>query len=195
MGIGSAGLPSYDLLVEGPTQALENDIIIYMKQAQVASPSRVVTDPAIQGYFEHNGHRTVLSQRALQAYADPWLGYTTLSGIGQLVAEVSPYTADLEWDDINDLEDILHLLDYLGKAVAKVHCISDVDSDQTLVPFSTDQAIHEVLDGHEDDFVQTMITFGESYGELVRQDTTSSSTPSATTSFQVYKKENFHNQK
>jgi uncharacterized protein (DUF2252 family) len=170
MGIGSAGLPSYDLLVEGPTQALENDIIIYMKQAQVASPSRVVTDPAIQGYFEHNGHRTVLSQRALQAYADPWLGYTTLGGIGQLVAEVSPYTADLEWDDINDLEDILHLLGYLGQAVAKIHCISDVDSDQTLVPFSTDQAIHEVLKGNEDDFVQTMVSFGESYGEIVRQD-------------------------
>ncbi len=170
MGIGSAGLPSYDLLVEGPTQALENDIIIYMKQAQVASPSRVVIDPHIQSYFKHNGHRTVISQRALQAYADPWLGYTSLFGVGQLVAEVSPYTADLEWDDINEIDDILQLLNYLGQAVAKIHCISDVDSDQTLVPFSTDEAIHEVLKGHEDDFVQTMVDFGQSYGEIVRSD-------------------------
>jgi uncharacterized protein (DUF2252 family) len=170
MGIGSAGLPSYNVLVEGPTQALENDIIIYMKQAQVASPSRVVTDPIIKGYFEHDGHRTVLSQRALQAYADPWLGYTTLDGVGQLVAEASPYTADLEWDDINELDDILHLLDYLGKAVAKIHCVSDTDSDQTLVPFSTDSAIHEVLSGHESEFVSAMVEFGQGYGSVALDD-------------------------
>lgn len=170
MGIGSAGLPSFNVLVEGPTQALENDIIIYMKQAQVASPSRVVTDPEIKGYFEHDGHRTVISQRALQAYSDPWLGYTTIDGVGQLVAEVSPYTADLEWEDINDLSEILHLLDYLGQAVAKIHCVSDTDSDQSLVTFSTDQAINDVLAGHEDDFVQEMITFGQGYGAVVLDD-------------------------
>src|SRR5437588_12575128 len=170
VGIGSAGLPSYNVLVEGPTQALENDILIYMKQAQVASPSRVVTDPKIKNYFEHNGHRTVISQRALQAYADPWLGYTTLDEVGQLVAEVSPYTNDLEWDNINELDDILKLLGYLGQAVAKIHCVSDTDSDQTLVPFSTDQAIHEVLSGHEDDFVKAMVSFGEAYGDIARDD-------------------------
>lgn len=170
VGIGSAGLPSYNLLVEGPTQALENDIMIYMKQAQIAAPSRVITDPKIKGYFEHNGHRTVLSQRALQAYADPWLGYTMIDGVGQLVAEISPYTADLEWDNINDIDDIIQVLGYLGQAVAKIHCVSDVDSDQTLVPFSTDQAIHAALVGKEDAFVAAMIEFGTSYGDQARDD-------------------------
>ena len=170
VGIGSAGLPSYNILVEGPTQALENDIIIYMKQAQVASPSRVISDPEIKGYFQHDGHRTVVSQRALQAYADPWLGYTTLDGVGQLVAEVSPYSADLVWDNINDLEDILQLLDFLGTAVAKIHCVSDTDSDQTLVPFSTDQAINEALAGRETEFTEAMVKFGQGYGEIARDD-------------------------
>jgi len=90
--------------------------------------------------------------------------------VGQLVAEVSPYTADLEWDDINDMDDILPLLSFMGQAVAKIHCVSDVDSDQTLVPFSTDQAIHGVLKGHEDAFVAAMVAFGEGYGEIVRDD-------------------------
>lgn len=170
VGIGSAGLPSYNVLVEGPTQALENDIILYMKQAQVASPSRAIKDPAISSYFLHDGHRTVLSQRALQAYADPWLGYTTLDGVGYLVAEVSPYSADLEWEDINEMEDILHLLDYLGKAVAKIHCVSDTDSDQKLVPFSTDEAIHGVISGREDEFARFMIDFGHEYGQGVLSD-------------------------
>lgn len=90
IGIGSAGLPSYNLLLEGHTDALENDVIIYMKQGQSPAVARHVTDPAIAGYFEHEGHRTVISQRALQAHSDPWLGHTTLRGRGQLVAEVSP---------------------------------------------------------------------------------------------------------
>jgi uncharacterized protein (DUF2252 family) len=170
MGIGSAGLPSYNVLVEGPTQALENDIIIYLKQATTAAPSRAVPDEHIRGSFIHDGHRTVISQRALQAYADPWLGYTTLDGIGQLVAEASPYTSDLEWDDVNEMDDILHLLGYLGKAVAKIHCVSDTDSDQKVVPFSTDEAIGAVLGGREEDFVKEMVDFGQGYGGVVRDD-------------------------
>jgi uncharacterized protein (DUF2252 family) len=170
MGIGSAGLPSYNVLVEGPTQALENDIVIYMKQAAPAAPSRTNTDPEIAGFFEHDGHRTVISQRALQAYADPWLGYTTLDGIGQLVAEASPYVTDLDWDDINDPDDFLSLLGYLGQAVAKIHCVSDEDSDRTLVPFSTDKAISDAVGGRVDDFAQDMRAFGQGYGSVVRDD-------------------------
>ena len=112
----------------------------------------------------------MISQRALQAYADPWLGYTTLDGIGQLVAEASPYTSDLEWDDVSEMDDILHLLGYLGKAVAKIHCVSDTDSDQKLVPFSTDEAIGNALGGREDDFVKEMVDFGQGYGGVVRDD-------------------------
>ncbi|MBD2182115.1 DUF2252 domain-containing protein [Aerosakkonema funiforme] len=170
MGIGSAGTSSYNLLLEGPTQALENDIIIYMKPAQVAAPSLVVTDPKIKNYFLHDGHRTVISQRALQAYSDPWLGYTTLNGMGMLVEEVSPYKGDLEWDGINTMDEILELVGYLGRAVAKIHCVSDVDSDHTLVPFQTEEAIHGVLKGREDKFVDAIVKFGEEYGEVVRDD-------------------------
>src|SRR5689334_13586464 len=57
-GIGSAGLPAYNLLIEGRTQALENDVVLSMKQGNVAAPSRVVTDEAVSGAFEHPGHRT-----------------------------------------------------------------------------------------------------------------------------------------
>ena len=100
----------------------------------MASPSRVDHRPRHQGYFQHDGQRTVVSQRALQAYADPWLGYTNLNGMGQLVAEASPYTADLEWDDINDMDDILQLLGYLGQAVAKIHCVSDTTATRRWCP-------------------------------------------------------------
>ncbi|MEK7730182.1 MAG: DUF2252 domain-containing protein [candidate division KSB1 bacterium] len=170
VGIGSAGLKIYSILLEGPTQTLENDIIISMKQAQTAAPSRVITDAAIRKAFVHDGHRTVMSQRALQAYSDPWLGHTVLEGKGQFVAEFSPYTGDLSWDDINKTSDMLDMLNYLGQAVAKIHCVSDDDSDHTLVPFSIEAAIHESLRGREEKFVEAMVSFGAAYGDIVRDD-------------------------
>jgi uncharacterized protein (DUF2252 family) len=170
VGIGSAGLPSYNVLLEGHTQALENDIIVYMKQSIPAAPRLAVPDERVRTYFHDDAERTVISQRALQAYADPWLGNTTLHGAGYLVAEASPYTTDLDWGDLNDLDQILQLLTYLGQAVAKIHCVSDVDSDQTLVPFSTDQAIAEVLASREDEFVSHVVAFGHGYGAVARRD-------------------------
>ena len=45
----------------------------------------------MEKYFEHEGHRTVVSQRALQVHTDPLLGYTEVDGVGYVVSEVSPY--------------------------------------------------------------------------------------------------------
>jgi uncharacterized protein (DUF2252 family) len=166
-GIGSAGLPAYNLLVEGRSQALENDVVLSMKQGNVAAPSRVVDDDRITSYFEHPGHRTAVSQRALQAHADPWLGWCELRGKGQVVQEISPYEADLSWDDLADPDELLPLLRFLGQATAKIHCVSDAGSAEELVDFQTEEAIEAVLD---DDFASELTEFGTSYGEQARED-------------------------
>lgn len=170
LGIGSAGLKIYSILIEGETQALENDIIISMKVAQPSSAMKHVPNDEVSRYFVNEGHRTAISQRALQSNADPFLGYTTLDGRAMFVTEISPYTADLDWDDINDMDDILEVVENLGKCVAKIHCCSDDDSDQTLVDYSIEEAINEVLDGRETEYVQYMTDFGEQYGARVRED-------------------------
>ena len=170
LGIGSAGLPAYSLLVEGRTQALENDVVLSMKQGNVAAASRVVSDRPVEQYFEHQGHRTAVSQRALQAHADPWLGWCELRDVGQVVAEVSPYEADIDWDVVSDLDEVLDLLGYLGEATAKVHCVSDAGSEQTLVDFQTEEAIIAVVEGREDEFCEDLVSFGRAYGELARDD-------------------------
>lgn len=170
LGIGSAGLNIYSILLEGETQALENDIIISMKVARPAAPSRYLKDTATHAYFFHEGQRTTISQRALQAAADPFLGYATLDGQGMFVTEISPYTADLDWGNINDMDDILQTVEYLGQCVAKIHCCSDDDSDQTLVDYSIEEAINGVLDGRESEFVQHLTDFSEKYSAQVRRD-------------------------
>jgi hypothetical protein len=62
-----------------------------------------------------------------------------------VVSEVSPYEADLDWGELTEPADIVPVVDQLGRATAKVHCVSDSDSDHSLVPFQTEEAITAVI--------------------------------------------------
>jgi uncharacterized protein (DUF2252 family) len=171
VGIGSAGLPAYNILVEGHTQALENDVVLQLKQGNVAAPSRVVDDARAREFFAHHGHRTAVSQKALQAHADPWLGWTELNGAGFVVAEYSPYQADLDWDSLVEPDEIGIVLDQLGRATAKVHCVSDVDTEGTpLVDFQTEDAIVEAIGDRDEEFVDEITDFAFEYAERARAD-------------------------
>jgi uncharacterized protein (DUF2252 family) len=170
-GIGSAGLPAYNILVEGHTQALENDIVLSMKQGNVAAPSRVVDDRRAREFFEHHGHRTAVSQSALQAHADPWLGWTSLAGTGYVVAEISPYEADLDWSQLSEPEDLRPVLVQLGRATAKVHCVSDKDHHDTpLVDFQTEDAVLGSIGDDVDGFVADLVGFAHHYAGVARRD-------------------------
>ncbi|MFD5429362.1 DUF2252 domain-containing protein [Streptomyces sp. NPDC127084] len=170
IGIGSAGLPSYNILLEGHSDALENDVVIYMKQGQIPAVSRHITDERVRGYFRHEGHRTVISQRALQDHADPWLGWTELDGAGQLVAEVSPYAVDLDWSDIDDPAEISATVADLGRATATMHGVADDESGHSLVPFSTERSIDAAIAADEDGFGDLLVDFAHSYGARARAD-------------------------
>jgi len=169
-GIGSAGLPAYNLLVEGYSQALDNDVVLSMKQANVPALSRFVETGTVDDYFLHEGHRTVVSQRALQVHTDPLLGYAAMGGVGYVISEISPYEVDLDWDDITEPDDMAAVVDLLGRATAKVHCASDEDSDQDLVEFQVEAAIVASLDGRRRAFADHLVEFAFSYAEDVRRD-------------------------
>ncbi|CAF4167200.1 unnamed protein product [Adineta steineri] len=179
-GIGSAGKVSYSILVEGPTETLENDIVLYMKPAQRSAISYVVKNPELDKLFEHDGLRTVLCSYAMQASTPQWLGYTTLGSIPCLVDEVTAHSEDLDWDDINDIKDILEVVTFLGQATAKIHCVADSDcantpGDISCLPFSiipqhTEKTIREAIQGRDQEFINDMVQFGMTYGKLVRRD-------------------------
>jgi uncharacterized protein (DUF2252 family) len=169
-GIGSAGLPAYNVLVEGYSQSLDNDVVLSMKQANVPAVSRFVETGPVESYFEHEGHRTVVSQRALQAHTDRLLGYTSLDGVGYVVAEISPYEFDLDWGDLTEPDELAAVVQLLGRATAKVHCASDEDSDQSLVDFQTEEAICAVLEGRRKAFVADLTDFAVEYAARVRVD-------------------------
>ena len=112
----------------------------------------------------------MVSQRALQAHTDPLLGYTTVDGVGYVVAEVSPYEVDLEWGDITEPDEIAEVVDQLGRATAKIHCASDEDSDEDLVEFQVESAIRQSLHRRRKEFTAWVTDFGLSYAERVRAD-------------------------
>ena len=169
-GIGSAGLPAFNVLVEGYSQALDNDVVLSMKQANIPAVSRFVDTADVDAYFDHEGHRTVVSQRALQVHTDPLLGHTQVRGVGYVVSEVSPYEVDLDWSEINEPEDMRAVVDLLGRATAKIHCASDEDSQQDLVDFQVEEAIAASLEGRRNDFVSWLCDWGIAYAVRVRED-------------------------
>jgi uncharacterized protein (DUF2252 family) len=169
-GIGSAGLRAYNLLVEGRSQALENDVVLSMKQAQTPAVSRIVTDERIRSYFQHEGHRTAVSQGALQAHADPWVGWCELGGVGQVIKELSPYEADLDWDAVTEMDEMIPLVNDLGRATAKIHCVSDADNEHPLVDVKVEDRITAVIGDREDEFATALATWGADYGRLTRED-------------------------
>ncbi len=169
-GIGSAGLPAYNILVEGYSQALDNDVVLSMKQANIPALSRFVDTTDVDAYFEHEGHRTAVSQRALQVHTDPLLGHTRIDGVGYVVTEVSPYEVDLDWSNINEPSDMRAVVDLLGRAAAKIHCASDEDSDQDLVDIQVEAAIVDSLKGRRQDFTGWLCQWGIDYAVRVRED-------------------------
>ena len=146
------------MLLEGYDQALENDVVLSIKQGNVAGArAGSWTDPEIRAYFEHEGHRTAVSQRALQANASQFLGHTEIDGVGFVVAELSPYELDLDWEDLTEPDEIRPVMVQLGQATAKLHCVGDADSDHTLVPFQTEEAITAMIGDRREEFVADLV--------------------------------------
>jgi hypothetical protein len=71
---------------------------------------------------------------------------------------------------LTEPDELTEVIEQLGQAVAKVHCVSDTDSDQTLVDIQTEEAIVAVIGEDIDDFVGDMVSFGLEYAEIVRDD-------------------------
>ena len=89
------------------------------------------------------------------------------------MTELSPYASDLDWSELTEPHEMDPVLDYLGGATAKMHCVSDEDSEQSLVDFQVEEAIAAVVgteDGDEDAFVRELTAFALDYAARTRDD-------------------------
>jgi hypothetical protein len=96
-----------------------------------------------------------------------------------VVSEVSPYVNDLDWTELTEPSEIGPVVDYLGRATAKVHSVADSEADHSLVPFHSEDAIAESIGGRDREFADWVVDFAHTYAAQVRADHACSSTPSA----------------
>jgi hypothetical protein len=62
------------------------------------------------------------------------------------------------------------VLAQLVRATAKLHCVGDADSDHTLVPFQTEEAITVMVGSRRAEFITDLVDFAKSYVERTRED-------------------------
>ena len=94
------------------------------------------------------------------------MGWCELDGVGQIIKEVSPYEADLDWDVVTEVDEMQPLVHDLGRATAKVHCVSDAGSEHPLVDIDVEAKITDVIGGRYDEFAQHLAAFGAENGAL-----------------------------
>ncbi len=76
VGVGSVGTRAYVVLLFGNSD--QDALFLQVKEA--GAPAHAPYVPPLPRQFEHNGHRVVAGQTALQAAHDPLLGYTEIDG-------------------------------------------------------------------------------------------------------------------
>ena len=122
--------------------------------------------------LRHHGHRTAVSQSALQAHADPWLG---LDRAGRHRLRRGRALAVRGGPGLvrrcPSRRSCRPVVEQLGRATAKVHCVSDKDSEDTpLVDFQTEDAVAEAVGDRVDELVADLSRFAHDYAERARGD-------------------------
>ncbi len=153
VGIGSAGLPSYNLLLEGHTQALENDVVIYMKQAQVPAVARHI--PTRRSAATSSTRATVRPSRSARCRRTPTRGWASPSSTASASSSPrSPRTPPTSTGPTStSRRSSTGVVGDLGRAVARMHSVADDESSHDLVDFSTEEAIVAAIDKDEQAFV------------------------------------------
>jgi len=132
-GIASYAAPRFYALLEGPTPALEDDLLLEIKQVYDPAPLPGVT--RLPGRpFADNGARVVAQQRALQTTEqdDRLLGHASVGGASYRIRDRSKFQRGVDLAKIAeklaegdfDEEDLEVLADRAGHLLARCHAVA-----------------------------------------------------------------------
>ena len=91
VGVGSVGTRAYLVLLFGNGD--EDPLFLQVKEA--VAPAHAPYLPPLALRINHEGHRVVAVQRALQSLGDPLLGYTTIEGRHYFVRQMKNLKASM----------------------------------------------------------------------------------------------------
>jgi len=150
-GTGSLGRYRYYLLIEGPSPATDDDLILEMKQ-ETSTPDFRPT---------HGGERVSLFARKL-GNTDPSLGYTTVNDIDFFVREKSPFQKDFDYTKLTTKTLFMDAMGYAGKVVAKAHSLS--------AEYYWGFDVQDIIRGRDAELKNEIVNFAVDYAIQVEYD-------------------------
>ncbi|MCA9707624.1 MAG: DUF2252 family protein [Myxococcales bacterium] len=176
LGAGVSSYPArrYYVLVEGPTDAIDDDVLLELKQVFDAVPMPgLVRFPAQP--FGTNGERVVTLQRALQGPGDddPWLGWASAGADAYRVRWRTGYQRGVQVDRLaeelaaGDLEpeDFVVLAELAGRLLARSHGRAPMRDGAPAAA-----AIVAAIGGDSEGLVEEVVAFVEHYAPRVVAD-------------------------
>jgi uncharacterized protein (DUF2252 family) len=169
-GVGSLGKLRYYLLIEGPSTATSDDVILEVKQAGSSSVAQIVGGrlPA-SAYGNNEGCRIAKTLKAQLINADVLAGCTSAAGISYYLHEKSPYQQDFDTTALSSAGKMNTAANYLGQALASSHALADQDYDSTLVGYSIDKQVADAVTS-KSNFKAEIVAFALDYASQVQLD-------------------------
>ncbi|ULL19270.1 DUF2252 domain-containing protein [Paenibacillus sp. H1-7] len=171
-GTASIGLDRFYVLIEGEggEHALD-DIIIEVKEVRVPVPAYFMPyNESFWTYFGHQGKRVITTQQSMHHEADPYLGYLTMDDRDFYVRERSPYKKRLKADKLTGTEDLLPVLECMGRITAKLHGRADADMEHGLMSYHSEDEILLAIGSDTDAFCDYIAHWAISYAHQVEED-------------------------
>jgi uncharacterized protein (DUF2252 family) len=118
VGTGSVGLRDYVIYFEGLSRPHGTDpLFLQIKEEPASAYAQYLPEGSMHN---HQGHRVMDGQRAMQLTSDPFLGYTTIDGRDFLVRQLNDHKAALDLEQLT-AGSLLGYADICGEIFARGH--------------------------------------------------------------------------
>ncbi|TGB04610.1 DUF2252 domain-containing protein [Halobacillus salinus] len=171
-GIGSTGLERFYILIEGSdAEGNHDDIILEAKEARTPIPAYFFPyDEQFWQDNKHQGKRVIHTQKAMHHKEDPYLGYFSFHGKDFYVRERSPFSKELKDKHWQDHKDVKRTMKTMAAISAKAHARADVDIDEGVMDYHSEEAILEAIGSSKKLFRHQLSVWSKYYQTVVEQD-------------------------
>lgn len=125
-GLGSQGMQKYYVLIEGESDAQDDDVILEIKQQGLPSLFKA-KDGSYDPIFSHHGERTFTATKAMLNDVEGHLGYLNIDNIPFSVKTISKYKDGYDIDQFESESDLKNFVKHCAKALAYSHARADKD--------------------------------------------------------------------
>ena len=170
-GLGSLGQPRYYVLVEGPTKAQSDDVMLDIKREPLPEWWNFVHEDvrAANSVFPSQGARICRAMHALETHVDLHVGYMDMSDGSYIVRSRSPWKGAVDVDAVLDVQTYQQFTDDLARITAINHCRADNDYNGELIPWSFEDALMDAVK-NTTQFEEDIMDYGYMNAERIAED-------------------------